>query len=152
MLPIWWSELRQLNSMKSRLFHHRSIYFFIGKITFKWVDYSIYTLVLIPQLLILDFWEKLSFCGFAQEILSKLVCSRIAIIVISMLFAIANLSAGPADIVMYAIGLILIVSILNGILFCLYVDFEMSNITTVIGKMSRKFIKVCSKKCWLLHF
>jgi len=74
-------------------------------------------LVLIPQLLILAYGEELAFRGFAQEKLSKLVGSRIAIIAISFLFAIAHLSAGPVDVVIYDIGFILIDSILYGVLF-----------------------------------
>ncbi|MCZ2260163.1 CPBP family intramembrane glutamic endopeptidase [Sporosarcina sp. G11-34] len=74
-------------------------------------------LILIPQLLFLAFGEELAFRGFAQEKLSEITGSRIAIIAISFLFAIAHLSAGPIGVVMYDIGFIFIDSILYGILF-----------------------------------
>ncbi|NYF24806.1 CPBP family intramembrane glutamic endopeptidase [Sporosarcina sp. JAI121] len=73
--------------------------------------------VLFPQLLLLAFGEELAFRGFAQEKLSELVDSKIAIIAISILFAFAHLSAGSMSVVMYDIGFILIDSILYGILF-----------------------------------
>lgn len=74
-------------------------------------------LVLIPQLLILAFGEELAFRGFAQEKLSKIIDSRIAILVVSFLFAIAHLSMGEVGIVLFDIGFIFIDSILYGILY-----------------------------------
>ena len=73
--------------------------------------------ILIPQLFILAFGEELAFRVFAQEKLSTIINPKIAIITVSILFAVAHLSTGPAGIVMYDVGLVFVDSILYGILF-----------------------------------
>ena len=73
--------------------------------------------ILIPQLLLLAFGEELAFRGFAQEKLSTILNPKIAIIAVSLLFAVAHLSTGPAGVVMYDIGFVFIDSILYGVLF-----------------------------------
>ena len=74
-------------------------------------------LILIPQLLLLAFGEELAFRGFAQEKLSKVINPRIAIIAVSLLFAVAHISTGRAGVVMYDIGFVFVDSILYGVLF-----------------------------------
>jgi uncharacterized protein len=73
--------------------------------------------ILIPQLLILAYGEELAFRGFAQEKLENLINPKIAIILVSFLFAVGHLSIGPAGVVMYDIGFVFVDSILYGVLF-----------------------------------
>jgi uncharacterized protein len=73
--------------------------------------------ILIPQLLILAYGEELAFRGFAQEKLANLINPKIAIILVSFLFAVGHLSIGPAGVVMYDIGFVFVDSILYGVLF-----------------------------------
>jgi uncharacterized protein len=73
--------------------------------------------ILIPQLLILAYGEELAFRGFAQEKLSNIINPKIAIILVSFLFAVGHLSIGPAGVVMYDIGFVFVDSILYGVLF-----------------------------------
>jgi uncharacterized protein len=72
--------------------------------------------ILIPQLLILAYGEELAFRGFAQEKLANLINPKIAIILVSFLFAVGHLSIGPAGVVMYDIGFVFVDSILYGVL------------------------------------
>jgi uncharacterized protein len=72
--------------------------------------------ILIPQLLILAYGEELAFRGFAQEKLSNIINPKIAIILVSFLFAVGHLSIGPAGVVMYDIGFVFVDSILYGVL------------------------------------
>jgi uncharacterized protein len=73
--------------------------------------------ILIPQLLILAYGEELAFRGFAQEKLANLINPKIAIILVSFLFAVGHLSIGPAGVVVYDIGFVFVDSILYGVLF-----------------------------------
>jgi uncharacterized protein len=73
--------------------------------------------ILIPQLLILAYGEELAFRGFAQEKLANLINPKIAIILVSFLFAVGHLSIGPAGVVMYDIGFVFVDSILYGVIF-----------------------------------
>jgi uncharacterized protein len=73
--------------------------------------------ILIPQLLILAYGEELAFRGFAQEKLANLINPKIAIILVSFLFAVGHLSIGPAGVVVYDIGFVFVDSILYGVIF-----------------------------------
>lgn len=73
--------------------------------------------ILIPQLLILAFGEELAFRGFAQDKLANIINPKIAIILVSFLFAVGHLSIGPAGVVVYDIGFVFVDSVLYGVLF-----------------------------------
>ncbi|QUW22591.1 CPBP family intramembrane metalloprotease [Sporosarcina sp. Marseille-Q4063] len=73
--------------------------------------------ILIPQLFILALGEELAFRGFAQEKLSNIINPKIAIILVSFLFAVGHLSIGPVGVVMYDVSFVFVDSILYGVLF-----------------------------------